>query len=100
MWHKVSKISDIEEGQATLCDIGGQEIAVFKSGGGFYAMDGVCPHQGGPLHEGYVADGEVTCPWHAWAFDIKTGECQTVSGVQQKCFKTKIENEEVWIDVL
>ena len=43
-------------------------------GGTFYAVENSCPHQGGPLAEGWIEGPIVTCPWHAWCFDVRTGK--------------------------
>jgi nitrite reductase/ring-hydroxylating ferredoxin subunit len=50
-----------------------EKIALFNVGAVFYALDDTCPHRGGSLSEGDVAGDEVTCPWHAAVFNIKTG---------------------------
>ncbi len=42
--------------------------------------DAGCPHNGGPLAKGLVRDGVVTCPWHWYSFDLRTGECRTAAG--------------------
>jgi nitrite reductase/ring-hydroxylating ferredoxin subunit len=51
------------------------EVAVFNVGGEFYAIDNSCPHRGGPLGEGELEDCIVTCPWHEFRFDVRTGKC-------------------------
>ena len=97
--HKVSRISDIDEGKSIVADASGQQVAIFKTKGGIiYAIDNVCPHRGGPLGEGHLDGEEVTCPWHAWTFNIKTGECGTAPGVKQKCFPVKIEGGDIFVE--
>ncbi len=87
-----------ENGGKTL-EIEGRSVALFRLGGKFYAMQNHCLHRGGPLGEGHVEDGQVTCPWHAWQFDVKTGRCSTMPGAQQQTFKTKVEKGEIWIEI-
>ena len=99
MWHSVAKTSDIPEGQAQLVELEGKSIALFHSGGKFRAIDNKCPHRGGPLVQGHVEDGKVTCPWHAWQFELKTGVCDTMPGTQQKSYPTKIDKKQVYIDI-
>jgi nitrite reductase (NADH) small subunit len=72
--------SDIPEGKAIIVQGPESEIALFKLEGKIYALDNSCPHMGGPLGEGEIEDSCVTCPWHAWQFDIKTGVCQNMPG--------------------
>ena len=98
MWTKAAKAADIEEGKAVVVSLGGKDVAIFKAQGNFYALDSVCPHRGGPLGEGYLDGLELTCPWHAWTFDLKTGNCSTAADVRQKTFPVKLEHDEVWVD--
>ncbi len=53
---------------------GRREILVARIGGHFYALSERCTHRGGPLSEGAMDNGVVTCPWHFAQFDVKTGE--------------------------
>ena len=58
--------------------IGERIVAVFRHQGQWYAIDAMCAHQGGPLAQGIVQDGCVTCPWHGWQYDLATG-VQTIN---------------------
>jgi nitrite reductase/ring-hydroxylating ferredoxin subunit len=53
--------------------VGHYEVAVFDLGDSLVAYENVCPHQGGPVGEGIVVGETVTCPWHGWCFDLRTG---------------------------
>ncbi len=56
----------------------GRRFAVFPDAGGFRVTDAACPHNGGPLEQGWVRDGEtLVCPWHWYRFDLATGRCTT-----------------------
>jgi len=70
---KVAERSEIPEGEARAIEVDGKRVAVFNVGGAFYAIDDSCPHQGGPLSEGELDGTIVTCPWHAWMYDVSTG---------------------------
>ena len=70
---RVAAVAEIPPGRAKACIVGGREIAVFNVEGAFYAIDNTCPHQGGPLAEGWLEGAIVTCPWHGWCFDVRTG---------------------------
>jgi nitrite reductase/ring-hydroxylating ferredoxin subunit len=48
-------------------------MALFSSGEKVRCVQAFCPHLAGPLFQGTVAEGEVTCPWHGWRFDLGTG---------------------------
>lgn len=60
----------------------GRLFAVFAVGDSFVVTDGGCPHNGGPLAEGLVRDGVVTCPWHWYAYELATGRCRTAAGYE------------------
>ncbi|HEX6219707.1 MAG TPA: FAD-dependent oxidoreductase [Acidimicrobiia bacterium] len=67
----------IEEANAGVLSVGhvdGKPVVVVASGEGFYALGGSCTHYGGPLADGLCVDGEIRCPWHHAAFDVRTGE--------------------------
>lgn len=64
-------------GKAVRVVVEGTPVAVFNVGGELYAIGAVCPHEGGPLDEGEVEDGRVTCPWHGSVFELKTGKVLT-----------------------
>ncbi len=70
---KVAEANDIPPGTAKAVEAEGRRIALFNSGDGYYAIDGVCTHRGGPLSEGEVNGTVVTCPLHGATFDITTG---------------------------
>ena len=100
MWHRVAKKGDFKEDGGQILEIEGQKIALFRAQGKFYAILNQCPHRGGPLVEGQLEGTKVTCPWHAWEFDVSSGECLTLKGgAKQKTYPTKIEKDDVWVDV-
>lgn len=52
----------------------GRHVALFRLQDGFHALDNLCLHHAGPLCEGTIdARDEVTCPWHGWSYQIRTG---------------------------
>lgn len=71
----VAQAEDIPPGSARQVEVGGRPIALVNADGMFLAVDGDCPHHGGPLGEGQVWPGCVlACPWHGAVFDARTGE--------------------------
>ena len=69
----VAQVADIPRGESRAYVVGDREVAVFNIDGVFHAIENACPHQGGPLAEGWIQGNIVTCPWHAWCFDVTTG---------------------------
>ena len=74
-------------------------IALFNVNGEFFALDGICPHQGGPLGKGRIEGCVVTCPWHGWQFDVTTGQHQTSKSLTHPKFETRVAEDAVWVRV-
>jgi len=72
-WDRVGRVADIPLFEGRNATVDGTRIAIVRLPGGFVAIDAECPHQGGPLADGIVADSCVTCPLHGWRFDLRTG---------------------------
>lgn len=96
---KVGKISEFKEGCAKVVECGVEIIAVFKKGNDFYAIDNSCSHRGGPLGESELDGVYVTCPWHAWRFDVVTGECPDIPGEKIKTYTCHIKDDELFLEV-
>jgi nitrite reductase/ring-hydroxylating ferredoxin subunit len=75
--------------------VGGRALCVANVDGAICVLDGTCPHEGGPLGEGTIEDGRVVCPWHAYAFDLHTGEAENDRGVKAEILEAKVENGEL-----
>jgi nitrite reductase/ring-hydroxylating ferredoxin subunit len=69
----VGRVGDLAPGEARQVTVDGRWVALFNVGGEFHAIDSVCLHRGGPLAEGRLTGCVVTCPWHGWQFDVRTG---------------------------
>lgn len=67
--------SELPEDQGTVVHVGERSIALYRVGDRVYAYPNECLHRGGPVGEGLVVDGIVTCPWHGRRYDITTGAC-------------------------
>lgn|SRR5574341_248263 len=96
---KVATVGDVAAGQGTVVDAGGKSLALFNVDGVFYATDNSCPHRGGPLGEGDLDGCVVTCPWHAWRWDVTTGANVNNPGVRVACFAVTVENGTVYVEV-
>lgn len=87
----VCDLADVPPGRAHAVTVGNYEVAIFNVGGSLYAIDNCCPHAGGPLAEGWVKDCVVTCPWHAWSFDVTTGKMVLGDYSSVDCFDVKVD---------
>ncbi len=87
----------VADGRAVSVDIGGRTYALFRVDGRVLAIDGQCPHEGGPLAEGTLAKGVVTCPWHGWTFDACTGCSLEPAGNDVAHYPTLVEEGNVYL---
>ena len=71
---RIASVVETPPGSARELVAEGRVIALFNVEGTFHALDGVCPHAGGPLGQGQLDGCIVTCPWHGWQFDVTTGQ--------------------------
>lgn len=67
------RAESIAEGRGKVVRVGGERIALFRHHDRIFAMSNVCRHQGGPVGEGRIIDGCVTCPWHGWQYKPEDG---------------------------
>jgi nitrite reductase (NADH) small subunit/3-phenylpropionate/trans-cinnamate dioxygenase ferredoxin subunit len=93
---KVALLSDVPPGSGKTVQVDGRSIAVFNAAGKIYALDDACAHMGGPLGEGALEGCIVTCPWHAWHYDVRDGKC-TNHQVQVAAHEAKTEDGFVWV---
>ena len=74
------RVEDLPEGSCKTIELsGGRELALYHVNGEFYASENFCPHKGAPLAAGKLCNHVIECDWHGWQFDVRTGECLTVS---------------------
>jgi nitrite reductase/ring-hydroxylating ferredoxin subunit/uncharacterized membrane protein len=74
-WTAVSKVDAIPDGRTKGVKLEGRTLLLYRSGADVYAMEATCSHAGGPLQDGEVNDGIVTCPWHGSKFRLTDGAC-------------------------
>ncbi len=96
---KVAQTREIPEGQGISVEVNGRRIAIFNVDGAFYAIDDVCPHQGGPLGEGELSGKIVTCPWHGWEYDVTTGVNTMDTDIQQERFEVQVRGDDILVKV-
>ena len=96
---KVATRGEIPSGTCKSVELGDKTIAIYNVDGDFYATTNTCAHQGGPLGDGLLDGKIVTCPWHAWQFDVCTGESVFDPGVKIDCFTVRLEGDDIFIEV-
>ncbi len=87
----------VVRGSALVQKVGNYEVAVFNLGDSFVAYENTCPHQGGPVAEGTIEGATVTCPWHAWCFDLRTGSLTLGNFARLRRFGVYVDNDELFV---
>ena len=90
---------ELPVGAAKEVEFEGRVYAIYNIDGVISAIDGICPHQGGPLADGFVEGTTVTCPWHGWQFDIRSGKTPLGPKIKQPVYEVKIEDQDVLVAV-
>ena len=87
-----------EDGKARIVNNGNQSIAIFRNGNEFTAVSNRCAHQGGPLGEGRIIDGLITCPWHGYQYKPEDGCSPPPFTEKVPTFNLKILGDKILVD--
>ena len=96
--HRIARGSESPPGEGREFVAGGKIVAVFNADGAFHAMDGICPHAGGPLANGVLRGNVITCPWHGWQFDVTSGRHCLNDHLKHPAFAVTVEEGELWVE--
>ena len=94
---RVAHAGAVPPGTSYSVVVGRYEIALFNVSGTIYALENSCPHQGGPLADGFLEGALVTCPWHAWCFDVRTGKMTLGDFAAVRRFEVRLENGSIFV---
>jgi len=94
----VCDIHDMEEDRAKMFCLGKERIAVYKTRGKLFAVNNVCKHQHGPLGEGKIIDGCITCPWHGYQYLPENGQSPPPFKEKVSTYDVRIEGTRVWLN--
>lgn len=95
----VARVGAIAEGQGAAFAVNGRMVAVFLQNGSYHAIDDFCPHMGASLAGGYLEEGIVTCPWHAWRFCVRDGTWCDNPRISIDRFDVRVEGDEIQVCV-
>lgn len=96
---KVTNASDLKPGENKVVNVNGTDVALFNVDGEFFAISNTCLHKGGPLGEGFLEGDVVSCPWHGWKFNVKTGVSPVVPTAKVATYEVKVEGNDVMVAV-
>ena len=95
---RLTHIDNFGENNLRSFRILGRHVGVFReAGGSFRAMEIGCRHQNADLSKGDIKDHVVTCTWHGWQYDLRTGECLRGSASHLRHYTCKVEDGFIWI---
>jgi nitrite reductase (NADH) small subunit len=98
-WHRVAEYGGLYDDTGTVVDVNGSEIALFKVGDAVYAIENECPHRQGPLGDGDLEGEVVTCPFHAWQVNVRTGEVVDFPSMKTCVYPCRVENGDVLVEL-
>ena len=93
----VGEAAGIPDNRARIVTLGGERVAVFRYDGKISALSNVCQHQNGPLGEGAVVDGYVTCPWHGYQYRPDCGRSPEPFSERVPTFRTRVADGRVYV---
>lgn len=98
-WLVVARAREIADGRAVVVRPAGAEaVAVFRNGATLSAISHLCAHQNGPLGEGRVLDGCVTCPWHGFQYRLEDGRAPPPFTERVATYRLRLMGDQVWLD--
>ena len=92
-----ARVGDLRSGEGKLVVVRDKPMALFNVDGAFCAINYICPHMGGPLGEGKLSGTVVTCPWHGWTFDVRSGLADHPGGHSVSAYEVVVEGDEIKI---
>jgi nitrite reductase (NADH) small subunit len=98
-FRKVATTSDVSPGQGHIVEVDGNQIAIWNINGTYYAFQNICPHRGGPVGEGEVEDNTITCPWHGFRFDLRTGTCAFNPAMKLTLYDIQVDGSDIKLNL-
>ncbi|MDJ0615034.1 MAG: nitrite reductase small subunit NirD [Rhizobiaceae bacterium] len=99
-WVEIGTLDDIPRQGSRCISVGEMTVAIFRTmDDQVFALEDKCPHKNGPLSQGIVHDGCVTCPLHNWVISLETGEAQGADEGQTKSFPVKLQDNKILFDL-
>jgi nitrite reductase (NADH) small subunit len=97
---RVASVGEVAVGQGALLDVEGVTLALFNAGGGrFHATSPLCPHEDGPLAEGWLEGDVVVCPWHGFDFELQSGRCRVDEALSITVYPVRVVGDSVEVDL-
>lgn len=98
-WHQLCDVTEVPDGTSREFLIAGRVIALFHSQQQWFALDGMCAHQGGPIAQGQLSGKCITCPWHGWQYDVSNGTNLLTGKQMLDSFPVEQRDQQVWVQL-
>ena len=96
----MAALDEVTPGRPTPVEVHGVRVVLSRAGDRVYACGDVCTHRGGPLGEGKLSGTRLTCPWHGWMFDVRTGACVfPARGTAIPTYPVRVDGNDIFVDV-
>ena len=94
------QLDELPVGLGRAFEVDGLPLAVFRTRAGrIFAVDGICPHKGGPLADGMLAGDSVVCPYHAFRFEGATGACDQAGTCDIATYPVEVTDDGVFVTI-
>jgi nitrite reductase/ring-hydroxylating ferredoxin subunit len=95
----VAHVDEIAPGRLACVSVDDVELALARVDGEFYATQGHCLHLQGPLCEGRLEGHVLSCPWHGWQYDVRTGQNEFDRAIQLETYEVQVEDGEIRVAI-
>jgi len=98
-WVRVGRADEVGPGQKKILEVDGTLVVVVNLAGEYFCVEDMCTHDGGPLGEGDLDDGQLVCPRHGARFDVRTGDALTLPAFEPVAtYQVKVQDGDLLIE--
>lgn len=96
-FHRAASLAALRSAGSLAVNVAGRPVALFAVADSIIATSGRCPHNRGPLHEGDIDGMTLTCPWHGYGFDLRTGACAEDPALVLERFEVQVQGDDILV---
>ena len=96
-FHRVGSLAALRADGRLIAEIDDDSVLVFEVEGSLVATSGACPHAGGPIQDGALCGAILSCPWHGYNFDLRTGACEEDAGLTLERYEVLLRGDDILV---
>jgi nitrite reductase/ring-hydroxylating ferredoxin subunit len=97
---RVAALAALPPGKMLYVNVDGLPVALANVEGTLYAFGDSCRHEGGPLSAGVLIGATVTCPWHGWTYDVRSGKSIVPPvGLRLPTYPVAVEGDDIYLTI-